>query len=274
MTLDDQALNEFALRIMNAQDRGSPLAPVPPEAAIDVPTSYVVADRVHRMRIANGAVPVGRKIGFTNRNIWNDYGVHQPIWGWMYEHTVGRAPEGHARIVLERFTEPRIEPEIAFHFASTPPTDAGAHELLACIDWIAHGFEVVQSHYPGWKFRVEDTIVDGGLHGALVLGADVPVERLGEGGVLAQALAAFEIELARDARLVETGCGANVLDSPLNALVHLSRVLQRQPRLAPIAAGEVVTTGTLTAAYPLVPGERWSTRLRGLAVPGLTLETA
>jgi 2-oxo-3-hexenedioate decarboxylase len=271
MTLDDHALNELAIRVMTAQDRRGTLAPMSSDAPFDIPTSYAVADRVHRMRIAQGAVPVGRKIGFTNRNIWDEYGVHQPIWGWMYEHTLVHSRNGHARISIEHFAEPRIEPEIVFHFASAPLPDANVLELLGCIDWIAHGFEIVQSHYPDWKFLVEDTIADGGLHGALVLGEPVPVTRLGDTLVLVEALAKFEIDLARNAQRVETGRGANVLDSPLNALVHLCDALKQSPHLVPIEAEELITTGTLTAAYPLVSGEHWSTSLRGLALPGLSL---
>jgi 2-oxo-3-hexenedioate decarboxylase len=36
-----------------------------------------------------------------------------------------------------------------------------------------------------------------------------------------------------------------------------------------LRAGEIVTTGTLTAAYPVSAGERWSTELRGIALQGL-----
>lgn len=270
MTLDDHALSELAIRVMTVQDRRSTLAPLSASTPLDVPMAYVVADRVHRLRLADGAVPVGRKIGFTNRNIWNEYGVHQPIWGWVYEHTLVHSRNGQARISIEPFVEPRIEPEIVFHFASAPSPDSSACELLACIDWIAHGLEIVQSHYPGWKFRVEDTIVDGGLHGALVLGAPVRVEHLGD--ALVEALSAFEIDLACNARPIETGRGSNVLDSPLNALGHLFGVLKRSPHLARIAAGEIVTTGTLTAAYPIAAGECWSTTFRGLALPGLALD--
>lgn len=273
MTLGEEALDEFAARILRAQDRREPLSPLSPQSGIDIPTAYLVADHVHRMRLAEGAVAVGRKIGFTNRNIWVEYDVHQPIWGWMYAHTLITSSKGCARMAIDRFAEPKIEPEIVFHFAATPAADAGPQELLACVDWIAHGFEIVQSHYPGWKFRVEDTIVDGGLHGALVLGEPVPVNRLGGAAEVVDALAAFEIDLARNDRQVEAGSGRNVLDSPLNALRHLNRVLQQFPRGAPIAAGELVTTGTLTAAYPLLPGERWSTSLRGLELPGLVLDT-
>ena len=41
---------------------------------------YQAAQALHEHRIAGGWRPVGRKIGFTNRNIWPRYGVYEPIW--------------------------------------------------------------------------------------------------------------------------------------------------------------------------------------------------
>lgn len=266
----DGMLSTLAHHLRGAQDRCEFIEPVTARAPLDAAAAYAIADRVHRMRIADGAIPVGRKIGFTNRNIWDEYGVHQPIWGWMYEHTLSRAFRGRARLSLARYAQPRIEPEIAFHFVSSPPRDADEAGVLACIDWVAHGFEIVQSHYPDWTFKVADTIADGGLHGALVLGEPVPVVRLGPYPL--DTLAAFEIDLACNGVKRETGRGANVLDSPLKALAHLATVLETLPQAAPIAGGEIVTTGTLTAAYSVRPGETWSTSLRGIDVPGLALE--
>jgi len=266
----DDIVTSLAHRIRSAQDRSASLDPITSTVSIDVPSAYAIADRVHLMRLAEGAIPVGRKIGFTNRNIWDEYGVHQPIWGWMYEHTVSRARNGRARLALDRYTEPKIEPEIVFHFASAPPRGADAAGMLGCIDWVAHGFEIVQSHFLGWKFQVADTIADGGLHGALVLGESVPVSRLG--AHLLDTLAAFEIDLLCNAEKRETGRGGNVLDSPANALVHLVEILARSLRAEPIAAGEIVTTGTLTSAYSIRPGEIWRTTLRVIELPGLELE--
>ncbi len=43
-------------------------------------------------------------------------------------------------------------------------------QLADCVEWVAPGFEIVQSIYPDWKFSVEDSIAAQGLHGCLVLG--------------------------------------------------------------------------------------------------------
>jgi len=39
----------------------------------------------------------------------------------------------------------------------------------------------------------------------------------------------------------------------------------------PLAASEIVTTGTLTRAIPVKPGETWATKLDGIALHGIRL---
>jgi 2-oxo-3-hexenedioate decarboxylase len=47
--------------------------------------------------------------------------------------------------------------------------------------------------------------------------------------------------------------------------------LANDPVAPPLAAGTVVTTGTLTDALPVASGQHWSTRLDGLRLPGIDL---
>ena len=49
---------------------------------------YVAAARLHAHRLAQGWEPRGRKIGFTNRTLWARYGVHEPMWGTVYDRTL------------------------------------------------------------------------------------------------------------------------------------------------------------------------------------------
>ena len=46
-----------------------------------------VADEIRRLRLARGEMPLGYKIGFTNRGIWARYGVFAPIWGPVWDTT-------------------------------------------------------------------------------------------------------------------------------------------------------------------------------------------
>jgi 2-oxo-3-hexenedioate decarboxylase len=88
---------------------------------------------------------------------------------------------------------------------------------------------------------------------------------------LARQLESFSVRVSRGGLVVAQGGGELVLGSPLNALAHLIRLLATLPGHPAIEAGEIVTTGTLTDAMPVVAGETWSTRLEGLPLPGLVL---
>lgn len=234
----------------------------------DSAAAYNVSAEIVRRRCARGERPVGRKIGFTNRLIWDEYGVSSPMWGHVYNHTVTWPDEPVARLAIGHLSQPRIEPEIVLHFASAPGAATDEVDLLSTIDWIAHGFEIVQTHFLDWKFALADTIADFGLHGALVVGPPQPVIALSD---VVGRLRAFTITLAKDGVVLAHGAGANVLDSPLMAALHLVQLLRDQQVFEPIHAGEIVTTGTLTPALPIRPGETWTTNVSGIDLPGLTL---
>jgi 2-oxo-3-hexenedioate decarboxylase len=231
----------------------------------DLDDAYRVAAAVHRLRMARGERPVGRKIGFTNRRIWDEYGVYAPIWGHVYDTTLHDLDAVAAGFPLGGLAEPRIEPEIIFGMSAAPHAAMDDQRLLECIEWVAHGFELVQSIYPGWVFTAADTVAAYGLHGALLVGRRVPVA-----GDLARweaALPAFRIELACTGAPMEQGAGSHVLDGPLPALRHLLSVLEAAAEQPPLRAAEIVTTGTLTRALPVEPGQCWSTRIDGIDLP-------
>ena len=76
---------------------------------------------------------------------------------------------------LVGLAEPRIEPEIVFRLAAAPTPGMDERALLGCVDAVAHGFEVVQSIFPGWGFTAPDAVAAFGVHGALLLGPWHPV---------------------------------------------------------------------------------------------------
>lgn len=226
--------------------------------------AYRVTAAVRAERERGGERVVGRKIGFTNRTIWSEYNVHQPIWGYLYDRTVFDLGAAGAGFALDGLAEPRIEPEVVFGLRKAPTPGMHDDALLGCVEWVAHGFEIVQSIFPNWEFLVTDTVAAYGLHGALLVGPRHPVAgRLAE---WQHALSSFDIVLSKDGVVVDRGRASNVLDGPVQALRHLVEVLHADDVSPPLAAGDVVTTGTLTRAFPVAAGETWTTRLSGVAL--------
>ena len=228
--------------------------------------AYRVAALAHNMRVAQGYKPLGRKIGFTNRRMWDEYGVHAPIWGYVYDRTMQNLV---MPLPLGSYTEPKIEPEIICGFAIAPSPGMDDTALLSCVAWVAHGFEIVQSIFPDWKFAAADTVVANAMHAALLVGQRHDVgSRAGE---WLDTLASFDIELYCDGQLMDRGHASNVLGGPLSAVRHLVELLSCDPNDPPLAAGEIVATGTLTRALPVKAGETWTTKLKGIGLEGISL---
>lgn len=255
-------------------DDGTPW-PATDHPPSDLAAAYRDALALRALRIARGEQPVGYKVGFTNRTIWDRYQVFAPIWGTVWNTTLSHC-DGHGRVVLERLCQPRLEPEVVFGLRASPPADATLEQLFGCLDWLAPGFEIVQSHAVGWRFTAAQTVMDGGLHGRLLVGPRVAVTTVAaDASALDARLAAAQVRLHRGQALVEQGCGAHVLDGPLHALRHFVLELQHCPGAPALRAGDVVTTGTWTDAWPIAAGEHWRAVFDApLSTLELTLEPA
>jgi len=217
---------------------------------------------------ARGERITGRKIGFTNRQMWEAFGVKSPIWGYTTSHTTRELADVEV-ISLNDFSEPRIEPEIMFGLGAAPRPTMSESALIDCVEWVALGYEIVQSIFANWKFAAADTVAANGVHGALLVGkrhAIAPRKTEWQ-----REPATFKVELYCDSKLVQRGGGSLVLDSPLVALRHLIELLANDLHNPPLGVGEIISTGTLTLAMPVKSGERWTTTVLGIPLEEITI---
>jgi len=255
--------------ILAATDAARSIAPFSARgAALSLADAYAVSHWQEATRAKRGETSVGRKIGFTNRNIWAEYNVYAPNWGYVTTRSL-RALVDTPVLPLAPYAEPRIEPEIMFGLARAPSPGMDELALMNCIAWVAHGYEIVQSVFPQWKFTAADTTAANALHGALLVGERREIA--GHAAEWLEQLGTFEVALYRDGALIDRGSGANVLGNPVSALKHLVALLADDPLNPPLQSGEIVSTGTLTRAFPIAPGETWTTKLSGIPLPGVSL---
>jgi 2-oxo-3-hexenedioate decarboxylase len=270
-------IDALAARILAASGNVSSIAPISDALpGFDLADAYRISAAVTQRRIARGERPLGWKIGFTNETIWDEYGVHAPIWGPMYETTVAEVDcaAGPVTVPIHNLVEPRIEPEIAFRLGAIPDAAMDERALLTCIDAAAHGFEIVQSLYPDWRFKAADTVAAFALHGCYRCGRFVRIAPTQRDRWFEQ-LAGFGIALYRDGVEIDHGISANVLGGgPLTALRYLVRGFADYPAGYAFRVGDIVTTGTVTRAFPVAPGERWSTKLEGIPLPSMDVVLA
>ncbi len=217
-----------------------------------------------RKNLGSSAV-LGRKIGFTNRNIWSTYNVDEPIWGPITKKSVSFCKGNFMKVDLSQFCEPRIEPEIVICLKQQPEYGAKNSEIY--LDWIAPGCEIVDSIYPNWKFSLTDAIVAGGLHGCLVVGEKQKIGHNNESDLID-----VKVELHKNGKFQEAGIGSNVLEGPISAVRYLHKGLSKIKNQDPLSAGDIITTGTMTDAKPIFPKENWMIKFDGVINSNLTLE--
>ena len=266
--MDKTVLRDIAAEAAAAFNKGArqvqPFSARYPDLTMD--DAYRITALANSMRLAKGYRPLGRKIGFTNRRLWDEYGVRAPIWGYVYDRTLHDLA---APLPLAPYSDPKIEPEIMFGLAKAPSPGMNDAALLDCVDWVAHGYEMVQSIYPGWTFTAPDTVIADAMHAALLIG---PRHLIGKNeSEWLRTLASFEVELSCGDKPMDKGHALNVLEGPLSTIRYLMDLLARDGDNPPLAAGEIVSTGPLTRALPVRPGETWTTKLTGIALEGASL---
>jgi 2-oxo-3-hexenedioate decarboxylase len=230
--------------------------------------AYRVTAQLRAVFEARDEKITGRKIGFTNREMWKVYGVQSPIWGYTTDRTTHELASTPA-LRIKDFVAPRIEPEIMFGLKAAPWPGMSEAALLDCTEWVALGYEVVQSIFPGWKFAAADAVAAHCVHGALLIGerhAIAPRKTEWQ-----HELATFQVELYCDGKLSQRGSGALVLDSPLLALRSFIELLANDSYNPPLRAGEIISTGTLTLAMPVSAGESWTAKVSGIALEEIAL---
>jgi 2-oxo-3-hexenedioate decarboxylase len=75
----------------------------------------------------------------------------------------------------------------------------------------------------------------------------------------------------RGTEFVEEGSGKNSLKSPALCLAELGAAVSRRFPTNPLSAGELVSSGTLTAGHLATIGDVWIAEVEGIPLPPLTL---
>ncbi len=248
-------------------------APSSMDGGIDLPSAYAVEGEIVRARRAEGHRTAGLKVGFANKAVWRALKLETLVWAHMYDDTVHHAANGSASLSIAQMTSPKIEPEIVFKLKKPlAAADLDAAGALDAVEWLALGFEIIDCVFPDWKFQPADFVADRGLHAALVVGTPTLVtpETI---AALVEALPAFKVRLMKNGELVEEGSGRNSLRSPALCLAELAAALTRQAGAETLAAGDLVSSGTLTTSFPIAASEGWRAEADGLAVAPLTLKS-
>ena len=273
MSMSPDEIKSLARELMSAYETGQ-MVNIPPSErpGFDLDAAYQVEGTLKKFREAAGHKSVGRKVGYANKAMWRILKLETLVWAHMYHDTVHYSDANSATLSVAHPRSLKIEPEIVFGMkepvTTENPPDAAA--ALAHTDWLAIGFEIIDCPFPEWKFQPGDFVASFGLHAALVVGQRMPIQQESI-PTLVDELSRFKVRMSRNGAFVEEGSGRNALKNPASCLAELSAAISRRFSDEPLSAGEIVSSGTLTAGHATGAGDEWTVDVAGIPLPSLSL---
>ena len=234
-----------AARLRDAQTQGVPCEPVRTLIGdTDIAAAYQVQQINNALRLAEGGVVVGQKIGLTSLAVQKQLGVDQPDFGLLFADTEVKNGGG---VRASEILQPKAEAEIAFVMKHDLTGEITLERAKAGIDYAVGAIEIVGSRVLNWDIRITDTVADNASASHFVLG-DVRQD------VNELDLASVKMQLKKNGEVVSEGMGAACMGNPLFALVWLAQTFADLG--TPLKAGDIVLSGALG---PMCAGEAGDT---------------
>jgi 2-keto-4-pentenoate hydratase len=243
--MDENRMRTLAQMLLEAEQKKRPIPPLTEtDPGISVDEAYRIQLRVIEMKKSSGQVVVGKKIGITSRAMQAMLGVDEPDYGHILNGMV--IMEGE-RIPTTDLIQPRIEGELAFVLKADlqgPGVTLG--DVIRCSEGLIPALEIIDSRVVDWKIKLPDTVADNASSARIVLGGTItPVFSLD--------LRTVGMVLEKNGEVVATAAGAAVLGNPAQAVAWLANKLAVYGIM--LRKGEVILSGSLTAAVPVNAGD-------------------
>jgi 2-keto-4-pentenoate hydratase len=209
-----------------------------------VEEAYAIQLRVMEMKKSAGQIIVGKKIGLTSLAMQAMLGVKEPDYGHILNGMVVMEAQG---VPTAELIAPRIEGELAFVLKEDlRGPGVTLTEVLRCSEGVIPSLEVIDSRIADWKIKLPDTVADNASSARIVLGGMIsPLHSLD--------LRTVGMVLEKNGEVIATAAGAAVLGHPAQAVAWLANKLAVYG--IHLKKGEVILSGSLTAAIPVKGGD-------------------
>ncbi len=242
--LDTATIREAAARLRQAESGHVQIRQLHLDfPAMDIEDAYAIQREWVAMKLGAGRRMAGHKIGLTSRAMQTSVGIHEPDYGVLLDDMFF---DSGTDVPLDRFTEPRVEVELAFVLGKKL---LGPHctqfDVLCATDYVVPAMEIIDSRIqridPATKGTrtIVDSISDNAANAGVVMGGR-PVRPMDVDLRWAAAL------LYRNGQIEETGVAAGVLNHPANGVAWLANKLSIYGES--LQPGEVILAGSFTRA--------------------------
>jgi len=243
--MDENRMKILAEMLLTAEKNRKPIPPLTDsDPGITVDEAYRIQLQVIEMKKSSGQVVVGKKIGITSRAMQTMLGVNEPDYGHILDGMV--VMEGE-QIRAADLIQPRIEGELAFILRDDlKGPGVTLADVIRCSEGVIPALEIIDSRIADWKIKLPDTVADNASSARIVLGGKITP-------ILGLDLRTVGMVLEKNGEVVATAAGAAVLGNPAQAVAWLANKLAVYGIM--LRKGEVILSGSLTAAVPVNAGD-------------------
>ena len=185
----------------------------------------------------------GKKVGLTSLAMQKSLGVSQADYGHLFD----KMEVKNNTLVRETLLNPKVEGEIAFVLKEdVKGPNVTAADIIEATDYVVASIEIVDSRIADWKINIIDTIADNASSAMYVTACKkIDPKKIN--------LKTVSMELYKNGEMIHSGVGADVLGDPAYSVAWLANALWEYG--VTLEKGEVVLSGSLTAALPAEAGD-------------------
>jgi 2-oxo-hept-3-ene-1,7-dioate hydratase len=251
--LDERTIEKLAREYHAAEkERRRIRAPSILYPGFTVEDAYAVQRKWVALKVAEGAVVKGHKIGLTSRAMQRASNISEPDYGALLEDMFY---QDGATLPMSRFIQPRLECELGFVIGRRlKGPGCTIFDVLNAVDYVTPAVEIVD----GRTHRMDpetnaprqamDSIADNAGNAALVVGG--------------RPIKALDVDLRwvcalcyRNGIIEESGVAAAVLNHPANGVAWLANKLA--PFDIALEPGQFVLGGSFTATVDARSGDQF-----------------
>ena len=254
MKLDKNTLAQLAEHLENAELKAHDVTKITDDHPdMDWDDAYAIQDLIRARKEGRGHKTVGLKCGLTSYAKMKQMGVDTPVFGFVSDYMA--CAEG-SDIQTSELIHPKVEAEICV-VTKAPLKGPGCHvgAVMAAIDFVIPGVEIIDSRYRDFKFDLKSVIADNTSASRFVIGGrsrnldDLDLRTLG-------------VVMEKNGQIVATAAGAAVLGHPAAAIAMLANHLGARGEEIP--AGTMILSGGVTEAVAVKAGDNVNLRIQSL----------
>jgi 2-oxo-hept-3-ene-1,7-dioate hydratase len=251
--LDEQSIEALARAYHVAEkERRRTRAPSVLHPGFTTEDAYAVQRKWVSIKLAEGNVIKGHKIGLTSRAMQRSANINEPDYGALLEDMF--YADG-AHIPVDRFIQPRLECELGFVIGRRlNGPNCTIFDVISAVDYVTPAVEIVDGRThridpeTNAPRQVVDSIADNAGNAALVVGGR-PIKPMDVD------LRWVSVLCYRNGIIEESGVAAAVLNHPANGVAWLANKLA--PFDIALEPGQFVLGGSFTSTVDARAGDQF-----------------